>query len=308
MHEFSCLTDGLRFPEGPIAMPDGAVILVEIGAGCLTRVDKSGSVSRIATLGGGPNGAAIGPDGDVYVCNNGGFRWHLDNFGMRPLGPAEDHNGGKIQRIDLSTGNVRTLYDRSDNGPLQAPNDLVFDRTGGFWFTDSAVMGHRQMNRGSVYYAQPDGSSIHEAIFPMLQPNGIGLSPDEETLYVAETVSGRLWAFDVERPGQILRREWPSPNGGRVIARMPGYRLLDSLAIEAGGNVAVATLYVGGVIVISPDGNVVEDTTFPDRFVTNVCFGGSGRRTAYVTLSQSGRLVALNWARPGLKLNFDPAQ
>jgi gluconolactonase len=298
------VAEDLRFPEGPIAMRDGSIILVEIGAGCLTKIQPDGSKSVIAQLGGGPNGAAIGPDGMCYVCNNGGFRWHLDEHGMRPLGQAEDYKGGRIQRVDLATGNVSTLYERSENGPLHAPNDIVFDKTGGFWFTDSGAMRHRQMDRGGLYYAQPDGSSITEAVYPMLQANGIGLSPDEDTLYVAETVSGRLWAFELEGPGQVKRRPWPSPNGGRVLARMPAYRLLDSLAVEASGNIAIATLYDGGVIVVSPSGETVEDISLPDRFVTNLCFGGQDLRTAHVTLSQSGRLARIPWSRPGLKLNF----
>ena len=70
------IASGLEFPEGPIAMDDGSVILVEIKRGTLTRVQPDGSTEIIAELGGGPNGAAIGPDGAVYVCNNGGFEWH----------------------------------------------------------------------------------------------------------------------------------------------------------------------------------------------------------------------------------------
>lgn len=304
MHNVKYIAEGLRFPEGPIAMPDGSIIVVEIGAQRLSRIGYDGKVSEVASLGGGPNGAALGPDGYCYVCNNGGFRWHVDELGMRPLGQAENYSGGRIQRVNLSTGAAETLYDRTENGPLHAPNDLVFDSTGGFWFTDSGTMRHRQMDRGGIYYARPDGSSIREVIFPMLQANGIGLSPSEDTLYVAETVSGRLWAFELLGPGQVRRMSWPSPNGGRVVARLPGYRLFDSLAIEADGNVAIATLYEGGVIVISPRGEIVEDVALPDRFVTNICFGGKDLCTAYVTLSQSGRLAQLDWSRPGMRPRF----
>ena len=69
------IASGLRFPEGPIAMADGSVVLVEIARGTLSRVTPAGKVEVIAELGGGPNGAALGPDGKVYVCNNGGFNW-----------------------------------------------------------------------------------------------------------------------------------------------------------------------------------------------------------------------------------------
>src|ERR1700755_1149621 len=66
---------GLGFSEGPIAMPDGTVLLVDIKNQCLTRVWPGGSYEVVAKIPGGPNGAAIGPDGRVYICNNGGFDW-----------------------------------------------------------------------------------------------------------------------------------------------------------------------------------------------------------------------------------------
>ncbi|HTG10047.1 MAG TPA: SMP-30/gluconolactonase/LRE family protein, partial [Candidatus Eisenbacteria bacterium] len=68
---FKQITSGLRFPEGPVAMPDGSVILVEIERRTLSRVTPDGKIHVIATLGGGPNGAAMGPGGKLYVTNNG---------------------------------------------------------------------------------------------------------------------------------------------------------------------------------------------------------------------------------------------
>jgi gluconolactonase len=143
-------------------------------------------------------------------------------------------------------------------------------------------------------------------IYPLLTPNGIGLSPDESRLYVAETLTGRLWAFDLEAPGAVRRRRYPSLNGGELVAGLPGFQLFDSLAVEAGGNVCVATLFNGGITVIPPDGSHVEHVPLPDDFTTNICFGGPGLRTAYVTLSSSGCLAALDWPRPGLALSFSP--
>jgi gluconolactonase len=76
------IASGLRFPEGPVAMPDGSIVLVEIERQTLSRVRPNGEVSVIAELGGGPNGAAIGPDGRCYVCNHGGFEWRRRGAGM----------------------------------------------------------------------------------------------------------------------------------------------------------------------------------------------------------------------------------
>lgn len=128
MPTFRTIATGLRFPEGPIAMPDGSVILVEIERQTLSRVLPDGTVKVVAQLSGGPNGAAIGPDGAVYVCNNGGFRWHEDEQGLRPVAQAADYSGGRIERVDLSTGASRVLYTGTANGPLKGSNDIVFDR------------------------------------------------------------------------------------------------------------------------------------------------------------------------------------
>jgi len=298
------VASGLRFPEGPIAMADGSVVLVEVARGTLSRVRADGRVEVVAKLGGGPNGAALGPDGAVYVCNSGGFRWHEDRHGLRPIGQAEDYSGGRIERVDLASGAARVLYTAGPNGPLKGPNDIVFDRAGGMWFTDLGKARARDMDRGGVYYATADGASISEAIYPMLTPNGIGLSPDESRLYVAETHTGRLWAFDLDAPGIVRRRRYPSPNGGELVAGLPGYQLFDSLAVDADGNICVATLFNGGISVISPDGRSVEHVPMPDDYTTNICFGGPDLRTAYITLSVSGRLVAVDWPKPGLALNF----
>src|ERR1700722_1221368 len=100
------IATGLGFPEGPVALPDGSVLVVEIAAGRLTRVSPKGELKVIAQLGGGPNGAALGPDGHCYVCNNGGFSWRTDDGFTRPTGEAADYRGGSIQRVNLTTGQV----------------------------------------------------------------------------------------------------------------------------------------------------------------------------------------------------------
>ncbi len=204
--DFDVLAEGLQFPEGPIAMPDGSVILVEIRRGTLSRV-WNGKVEVVCDLGGGPNGAALGPDGAVYVANNGG--------GGMAGGPRPAVKGG-IDRVDLATGKSERLYDTVAGNPLSAPNDIVFDAEGGFWFTDFGRTTGRTRHLSGVYYAKPDGSEVSEISFGGTGYNGIGLSPDEKTVYSAESYTGRLIAFDLAAgPGQVV-------NGGRLPAAARG--------------------------------------------------------------------------------------
>lgn len=293
---------GLGFPEGPIAMPDGSVLFVEIAGRCLKRWLPSGEVKVVAELGGGPNGAAIGPDGHCYVCNNGGFSWRTDDGFTRPTGEAADYKGGSIQRVNLSTGKVEALYTHCDGVPLHGPNDIVFDSRGGFYFTDFGKKFADRLMLGALYYARMDGSFIRRAAFPLLTPNGVGLSPDERTLYVAETETSRLWSYPVIEPGQLQLQSFPSPNGGKLVAGLPGYQRFDSLAVEESGNICVATLVRGGISVISPQGELIEFYEAPEGYCTNICFGGPSMRTAYITLSGYGQLFEAEWPRPGLRL------
>ncbi len=301
------IATGLQFPEGPIAMDDGSVLLVEIARGSLSRVTPDGRVQVVAQLGGGPNGAAIGPDGAVYVCNNGGFAWTQADGCHRPIGQAADYSGGRIERVDLATGRAERLVDRVDGQPLRGPNDLVFDALGGLYFTDLGKVRTHDMDRGGVFYAQPDGRHVQALARPVMTPNGIALSPDGQTLYVAETEGARLWAFDLAAPGHARKQGWPSPHGGRMLVAAPGghYQRFDSMAVDALGNICVATLLHGGITVVSPDGRLSSHVPLPDPYTTNLCFGGPDLRTVYVTLSGSGKLVAIEgWPVPGLGLAY----
>lgn len=301
------ITDGLRFPEGPIAMPDGSVLVVEIEGARLIRVLPDGAREVVAELGGGPNGAAIGPDGKCYVCNNGGFNWVTEPDGyLRPHGRADAYTGGSIQRVDLATGQVETLYTHCGDNPLMGPNDIVFDGKGGFWFTDHGKSYDRLMDRGALFYAAVDGSFIKEAAFPFITPNGVGISPDGNTLYVSETETGRVWSFPILVPGELAKEPWPSPNGGKFIGGPAGYQRFDSMAVEANGNICVATLVNAGISVFSPDGGLVEFYEAPEPYCTNIAFGGPDMTTAYITLSGYGRIVAVDWPRPGLPLIHQP--
>ena len=286
------VTRGLQFPEGPIAMDDGSVLVVEIEGGTLTRVAPDGAHTVAGQCGGGPNGAAVGPDGHVYVCNDGGLGFTTVDGIRQPFELAADNEGGSIQRVDLSTGDVETVYTHCGDTPILSGNDIVFDDGGGFYFNDTVA--------GVVYYARPDGSSIRVAATGVEIPNGLGLSPGGTRLYATETYTGRIVFWDVVGVGTLS--DTPIE-----LYSSEGRHHWDGLAIDSEGNVCAADLQESGITVVSPDGRVTGKVTVPehDPFVTNICFGGADLRTAFITSSGLGRLYSTRWHCPGLRLNFN---
>ena len=303
--ELRDVATGLEFPEGPVAIDDGSFLVVQIKSGLLSRVLPDGTVTTVAELGGGPNSVAIGPDGAAYVCNNGGFQWSEFGDWSLPMdlltgaNDPPDFDGGWIERVDLETGESTVLYRECGGHALRGPNDLVFDARGNLWFTDFGKTGERTQDRGGLYFAAADGSSIVEVAYGLLGPNGVGLSPDGQRVYVAETYTGRLLAWDLEPGGAPPDTTGPT-HGGTVVAATEGH--LDSLAVEADGTVVVAAL-THGLFVVRPDSSS-HLVPLSDPMTTNICFGGPDRRTAFITLSAEGRLVAADWPRPGLALTY----
>jgi gluconolactonase len=302
--EQEIIADGLLFPEGPVYHPDGSVYIVEIERKTVSQWRPGGEVSVVADLGGGPNGLAVGPDASLYVCNNGGFLFQKQN-GVNRVKPGtpEGYAGGWIEKLDLTTGRSQVIYDRCGDHRLVGPNDLVFDRHGGFYFTDFGKLYPRYRMNGGLYYAKADGSFIVEVAYPLITPNGVGLSPEGDVVYVAETEPGRLWAFDLDEPGKARKLSPPSPHGGRIVHGLGGHQRMDSMAVDAFGNICVATLINGCISVISPSGQLLRQVPTGDLMTTNICFGGPDLKTAYITLSGAGRLMAMPWPDPGLRLN-----
>jgi gluconolactonase len=199
--EFEVIATELGFPEGPVMLDDGAVLVVDIESGNVLRIED-GAVKIVASPGGGPNGLALRDHSSAVVANNGGFLWTKVNDISIPIDHETHTNeppgfsGGWMEEIDLATGDVSRLHDEYDGHSLRGPNDLVFDAVGGYWFTDHGKGRLESVDRGALFYAAPDGE-LRRVAFPLLGPNGVGLSPDESIVYAAETHTGRLWAWDL---------------------------------------------------------------------------------------------------------------
>uniref|UniRef100_UPI0035CB76C0 SMP-30/gluconolactonase/LRE family protein n=1 Tax=uncultured Sphingomonas sp. TaxID=158754 RepID=UPI0035CB76C0 len=300
--DFRVVAAGLGFPEGPATLRDGSVLFVEIARGKLSRAWPDGRVTTVAALGGGPNGCAIGPDGAAYIANDGGLAFHEADGRTMVAGVPPTYLGGSIQRVDLKTGAFRTLYDAVGNNRLKGPNDIVFDAWGGFWFTDTGKGYARTRDHGGLYWGMPDGSALREIAYPLLTPNGIALGADRRTLYVALSEKRQILAYTLTGPGQVEMA------GGvpktRLFASLGGDMSIDNIAVEESGNLLLAAVRQGAILTVNPAGEVIETVKLPDPVVTAMAFGGADRRTLYVTLSSTGRVVALKWPRAGLKPVF----
>lgn len=303
--EFEILASGLGFTEGPVLTGDGAVLVVDIDGGRVLRI-RDKSVDVVATPGGGPNGLALETPSTAIVANNGGFLWSEVDGGVRiPIDRVTHTNeppgfsGGWIERINLESGEVTVLHRESAGRPLRGPNDLVFDEIGGLWFTDHGKGRHASIDRGGLYYVPPDGTAVREMAFPLLGPNGVGLSPDGARVYVSETHTGRLWAWDLEGPGETRASAGSLAvrHGGTCLAATPFS--FDSLGVEADGRIAIGAI-ADGIVVITPDGGEAEVFPVPGDVTTNIAFGGPDGHRAVISLSRSGSVVEANWPRSGL--------
>jgi gluconolactonase len=303
--QFETYARELVFTEGPLVLPGGAIGCVEVLAGRLTRIGPNGEGQAIAQLGGGPNGAALGPDGRVYVCNNGGLTAEdIENLRARREPTSAAAPLGSIQVVDLATGAFKTLYAHCDGVKLVAPNDLVFDHLGGFYFTDYGSLKILGPQPSRVYYAAADGSSVTLVVDGMERTNGVGLSPNDDWLYVAETAKGKLSGFPIVAPGKVDRARQA------VLHEEAGLHL-DSLAVQADGRVCVACPSADIILRAGHDGKSERISTGPGGLngpagPTNICFSGADGCDAYVTAAYVGEVRKARWDTPGLRLPFEP--
>lgn len=277
--------DGLRLPEGPTLMADGAVAVVEMRGEAVRRVGLDGSVTLLGDCGGGPNGSASGATGELYVANNGGLApgddggyWH-----------APRQMDGCVQRVDPD-GGVRRV-DVSLPGPEpHRLNDLCFGPDGTLYVTDSANWEQlRALNPGHVTAIGRDGSVLGSLELPSM-PNGVAFGPDGR-LHIAQSLTRKVLAVEVARgrfgvPEEVLT----------LPAGMP-----DGLAFAADGSLFVCGS-VGNAIYVYAGGDLVDTVvTGAGTQPTNCCIGDDG--ALYVTYTLAGQLVAFDLGLTPLPLH-----
>jgi gluconolactonase len=225
------------------------------------------------------------------VSNNGAV-WETKNGGLIPGAQREP---GRIERVDLATGRFERVYESCDGLPLRGPNDLVFDSTGRLWFTDLGVIEDQaRVYVGGLFTAEPGGKLT--AIYRRsVSYNGIGLSPDQKHVLVADTLQARIYRFD----------NCAEPQEPIYVGTALGPVGFDSLAVTQAGNVCAATVFEGGITTVTPAGEMSMLRIPEEPYVTNIAFGGEDMRDAYITLLTTGKLVKTRWDEPGLKLAFN---
>jgi gluconolactonase len=279
------VAEGLAFPEGPVVMADGSVIVVELASSRITRC-WNGRKEVVCEIGGRPNGAAIGPDGALYVCNNGGL--DLTRF-QNARGPGCE---GRIERVDLATGTFERLYDNCDGIALEAPNDLVFAADGTLWFTDLGKTHDGIRTASGLFACRRDGTAITAIDRHPISYNGVGLSPDGTTVYCADTHQARLYRYKAVPEAQ--RPQWVATAPGMSGSTASRSRRPETSASQRSIRAALRRSRWTG-----------RRPSFDDRYTTNIAFGGEDMQDAWITLSASGRLIEVRWDEPGLRLNFN---
>ena len=272
------------FFEGPAADAEGNIFFSDITSNRILKMNSNGDVSVFRSDSGRANGNAFDAQGRLITCEGLG----LGSGGRR-----------RVVRTDLKTGETTVLAERYEGKRYNSPNDLCVDCKGRVWFTDPRY-GDRdgmEMDVEGVYRIDPDERMMRVIGQPEIQkPNGIAIAPDGNTLYVADSndeVGGnrKIWAFDVSAGGKLSNQ--------RVICDFKQGRGADGLRVDMNGNVWAAagirtprppgevTEVPQGIYVISPQGKLLGCVPIPEDYVTNLTFGGPGRKTLYVTAGTS---------------------
>ncbi len=299
------IATGLQFPEGPVWMPDGTVLCVELKRRTVDRVHPDGTVEVIAEPGGSPNGLAIGPDGAGYVCNSGGF-------GLPRGVRHDDHRAEPARRLLGRPHRARRPRHRRGDRALHRVRRPPVDGT----------------ERPRV---RRDGRDV---VHRSRQGPRPGARPRRRLL----RSTGRLFDHRGDLPARVAERDRPLTGGGPAVRGRDAHRARVLVAgrgtggrreAESGrprrprcsraspgcscstrlGSTRPATSWSGrwstaGLTVIPPEGDAIEHVPLPDVMVTNVCFGGDDLSTVFVTASGTGKLFSLPWPRPGLALAF----
>jgi gluconolactonase len=269
------LADELGFTEGPVWLPDGRVALTSISHGCVYVVDPAGSPTERIATGGGPNGLTLGPDGGLYVAQNGGI---FGASGSAQAGVQVIVDG----RVDyFATG-------------MEAPNDLVFGPDGRLWVTDTRAepdfAALESAVGGWIWACRLDGSAPERVVEdgPVFV-NGLAFTDSGRSLLVTATLSAQLLAYDM---ASAAAPSWASP---RLLHKFDnGWP--DGMVVSTSDEAWVALTAADRIDVIGAGGDRCAAIDLPaGSLPTNVCIGGPNLDELYVTAAHSQALLRLRF-------------
>lgn len=253
------IQEGFNGTEGPVTLPDGSLIFTETQANRITRIAADGSTSTYLDNSNGANGLGFTANGDLYA--------------VQVLNPRVG--------IVSPPAKAKTLADQFEGKPFARPNDLVVDRQGGVYFTDSGnpAKPDQASTAAPAVYHIPPGGALQRLASDIERPNGIQLSPDETVLYVANTLGEYVLAYDIAANGTVGAR--------RNFAKLAGWSKTetgyssgaDGLAVDAKGRLYVTSNV--GIEVFSASGDALGHIALPKK-PQNIAFAGPGKTSLYV--------------------------
>ena len=257
---FQQLHGGLAFTEGPAADAEGNVYFTDIPNDRIYKMDLAGQLTKVQEPAGHANGLMFDARGNLVKCE-------MD---------------GQVAVLSLTDKTQRVLAGQYQGNRFNAPNDLVIDARGGIYFTDPHYRAPEPLPQGktAVYYLAANGE-IHRLVDDLNAPNGVILSPDEQTLYVIPSQQAEMMAYPVQGPGKLGR--------GRVFCQLkqPAGQTNsggDGMTVDVQGNLYIASAL--GLQVYSPRGQLRGILQVPEQ-PANVTFGGADRKTLFVTARTS---------------------
>ena len=260
-----------KFTEGPAYSPKGFLLFSDIPNSRIVRVDTDASISDFLKPSGAANGLVFDAAGNLYACQGGARR---------------------IVKIGAQDGKIEPLCDSYEGKPLNSPNDLALDGAGGLYFTDPRYGADMKLDQPcmGVYYIDSKGKASR-VIDGRERPNGILVSSDQKTLFVAEPNKRELWSYSITAPGQVGDGKLIFTGDAQADGGGP-----DGMALDAEGHIYAT---YKSIVVLNSNGSVVGRIPVPEQ-PANCTFGGSDGKTLYITARTSLYSLAMTVAGQSL--------
>ncbi len=252
--------------EGPALARDGTFYFTDVPWGRIFQITPDGELSLFLEYDGEPNGLKIHKDGRLFVA---------------------DYKNG-ILAIDPKTKKMEPYVIQVANERLRGPNDLTFANNGDLYFTDQGN-SDIQRQRGRVVRVRANGA-VEIILADIESPNGLVLSPDQQSLYVAVTRTNSVWKVPLEVPPGLVGNTLVGTSG--IFIQMSGGTGPDGMAVDEAGNLAVAHTGLGVLWLFSPLGEpLLRVNTCAGLSIANIVYGGNDRKTLYIVESATGSIL-----------------